>query len=554
MAARRDRGLTVYLPALVLAAQGAAPVTPDHLCRVALAHKTQAVAAMVGKGLSRADAEYEVSHWYYLAWNGWPAERLATDRRSFNWHANNLHFAADAIDLAEVPGSGGLLVWFDRRQPGWGAEAVSAVFNRDTVFRQPGVGESVASLLRASVNRKVNAKTLHVEAVAWAPRIYRDTLETQRAASYYDLLFSAQRFGNHTEHRDPKHAGYFTNDRGRTWVERAKLPKVDPNFPATLDDWEGLFKRQSKATATAFGKPIQFGNLAVVAGHQDDPLKGSFVSRAGRAVKIEQGDFGPVMETLDVKEQVGDRNLLEFAPRLAAGEEPKVDAYETLAGLPAGALAKALWDGDRKRVEIADGNIARGVQKPVTASNVLAQHSNVRNGVMDCDRCHAPSYGLIEPRDLVKDVFDARNARGDPATRLDFFKDPADLVQFRAAYGRLKETIPGHQARYKSLVERTTKGADGKPWAPRELVDAIEGFVHTYDSAVGKTQAAAELGVPVPVLERVASKTLTAQEKALIAAAGSIPVPRPTWDADVRPRLVDVLVSEYPGEIHRGHP
>lgn len=539
----------MYLPALVLAAAPAAPVTPDHLCRLALGHKTQAVAVMVGRGLSRADAEYEVSHWYYLAWNGWPADRLATDRRSFNWHVNNLHFAADAIDLGEVPGAGGLLVWFDRRQPGWSADAVSAVFNRDAVFRQPGVGENVAALLRASVGRKVNAKTLHVEAVAWAPRIYRDTLETQRAASYYDLLFSVQRFGNHVEHRDPKHAGYYSNDGGKTWVAKDKVPKPDPNFPATLDDWEGLFKRQSKATATGFGKPLVLGRYAVVAGYRDDPAKGSFVSAGGRGVEIEQGDHGPVMKSIDVKEQVGEKNLLEAAPLLAQGIIPPADAFETLAGLPDGALAKALWNGQKKRVEIADGNIARGVQKPVTAANVNAQHPNVRNGVMDCDRCHAPSFGVIEPRDLVKDVFDARNARGDPATNLGF-NDPAAQIQFKAAYGRLKETIPGHQARYKSLIERTTKGPDGKPWTPRELVDALEGFVHTYDSAVTKTQAAAELGVTVPVLERVASKTLTAQEKALIAEKGSIPVPRPTFDADVRPRLVDVLVSEYP-EYHK---
>lgn len=536
------------LAALTLAQPPAVP-NPDWVCRVVLGHKTAAVNAAVARGLTREAAEYDVSHWYYLSWHGWPADRLPATKRFGQWWLNNLHFAADAVEFREVEGSGGLVWWFDRREPDWSADAVSAVFRRDVVFRQPAMTQEVAALLRASVGRMVDSKTLHCEAVAWAPRILRDTLESQRSPSYYDLLFSRQRFGSAPapkEHPDPKWRGWYTVDGGASYHRPEQLPKAktDPNFPATLDDWEGLFKRESKAIATAFGKPVQIANLAVVAGYKDDPAKGSVVSAAGRAVEIVQGDHGPVMKTLDVKEQAGERNLLEFAPRMARGERPRVDASETLAALPAGGQAAALWDGAGKRVEIADGNIARGVQKPVSPAHANAQHPNVRNPV-DCCRCHGPSFGVIEPRDLVKDVFDAGADLK--------FADPADVIRFRGAYGRLKETIPGHQARYRSLIERTTTAA-GKPWAPKELVDALEGFVHTYDSAVTKEQAAAELGVAVAVLERVGRATLTAQPKALIAAKGSIPCPRPAWDADVRPALLDVLVSEYPGGMYGGKP
>jgi len=530
----------VLLASLALAQPPAVP-NPDWVCRVALGHKSIAVAKAVAAGVSRKDAEAEVSHWYYLSWLGVPADKSPRFKRAARWWVGaNLSLAVSEVTFREVEGSGGAVWWFDRREPDWHPDAISKAFAQDTVFRQPAIGEKVAELLRASVGRKADPKTLHVEAVTWAPRLFRDTVESARAGgAYYDLLFSRQRFGqDYREHADPKHAGWYSADGGASWVQKDKLPKADPNFPATLDDWEGFFSRRSKAVGTALGKPVNPVRLAVVAGYNEDPDKGSAVGRAGRAVKVEQGDFGPLMETYDAKESAGGQDLLEFAPQFARGKDPKGTFGETLAALPGGGQAGALWDDKGKRVEQAAGDIARGPQ-PLLKTCRVVYHPNVRNPG-DCVRCHAQSYGIIDPRDMVKDLFDAGADLK--------FADPADVIRFRGAYGRLKELIPGFQANYKATLERVTAAPGEKPWTGRQLVEAFEELWDWYDSPVTKEQAAAELGVPVPVLERLCARSVTARAKALLKG---IAVPRPTWDADVRPALLDVLVGEYPKEVHR---
>jgi hypothetical protein len=568
----------------------AAIPNPDYVCRIAAWWVTTYAQQAEEKGrtpeeraILRKAAEDDTHHWWFVAWHGTglPRENLDRQKTAASFWLNNLHFATSAIRFRDVPRSNGLLQWVDIREPGWSRAALTAVSRRDLMFREPAVDNRIAEFLRRSIGVAQDPKTLAVEAVVWGPQLLRDSFESQRSPTYYDLLFSAQRFvptgtaldppvevdtGEvkwRTEKRTVDHPGgeyRYPDDSGqvvqapkgqyevelRFKVPVRKLVMPRPNatsgfkfvdFPQTLEDWEDAFRiKGGKARAVALGKAVRVFQGAIVAGYSDDPVNGSVVARKNRAVRIEQGEFGPVMETYDAIKGTGTKNYIEQAPRLARGEELDADAFEVLAGLPAGGQATGLFNGQRKRIEVADGGIAKAPE----AANKAHKHvnfPNVRTGA-DCMRCHCLAYGVIPPRDLVKDVFDVG---------VDLkLKNPADAVQFAGVFGKIDRRLAGYQGGYKGLIEDVTGGPDRPAWTPAQLVGEVEEGWDRYDRPVDRELAAAEMGVPVAILNGLAVSTLGVSAKLLVQGRT---IPRDVWDEDVRPELVRVLAADKQVEI-----
>lgn len=520
----------------------------------------------------------------YVSWHGMVVP--PQDQQRFltlaSYLLNCTHFASAPVRWREVPGSGGLVWWFDLREPGWTPGAWQAVARRDNLFTDVTVPAVLSERMRARRGLTQDKATLSCEVMVWGPGLLRDLMETDRNGTYYDLLFSGQRFPAssvgtvapqvrpvvegvpqfRTERRTVHHAGgdyVYPDDSGRVSknvpagtyfvdlqfkvaplvgpvVEGDPQPRDTPpakNFPATIDDWDKVFAvKPGLIGAHAFGTPVGRAKGALVAGSTEPGSQRSVIARSNRWVEQDIGQFGWDARTYDVAKAAGKRNFLQQSAELAGKRvKPTFDAGELLATLPAGGIAMLLTDGAGKRLELTDPRVT--MPGPPFRGAPHLNFGAVRNGFIDCYRCHLQTDGVISAGDVLRPLF-----LGDaPPLKLEF-DDPAHAVQFRGFLEGLSDREVGYRVPHRQLIQRVT-GWYGRPWTGAEVVAAIEDFVAYYDGPVTAYRGGAEFGVSEDRARGLLRQSIEASPAAL---AAGFPVPRSVWDADVRPLVGKLML------------
>lgn len=483
----------ILCAALLAAAAGPSdpPATPDGHVLLAVRHLLRVPRA-------------ERCHVRFVSWLAVPRARLAPAQAVMRWWLNQLS-TSPAVALPEpVPGSGGLLWALDLRDYRWNADAWRAVALREPYFREPWIGAEGARLLRVRIDEKaVESKdgTVHVIGVIRADWLFRETLESARSSSYYDLLYAGQRFG-----------------------EKGKA-----DFPADEGDWNEFFGITAVSAHLARQK-IDVRRGAVVAGSRDDPARGSIVARQNRVVQILPIPTGVALKTFDARRTAGDTDFIEKAPEIAVGKI-RFDAGELLASLPNGGQAGLLIDGGGKRLEFATGEFVH----PRSADT---RTPDVRT-MMGCVVCHAPDGGVIPPRDVFRELL----------------KDGVDLkIKDREVRNRVKaffldwdDSLAGWQRPYLRLIERTTGDRLGAtaPLKPAALVKEYLALRDWYDDPVTPAQAAAEAGHPVTAFRLAVSRSVKARLGQLAAGRS---IPREAWERDAY-REAALLLSAKEVEV-----
>ncbi len=491
---RRRAALAVLTAALLLAclspASGPpdAPATPEGHVRLAVSHL---------RIVPHDDRQYA----RYVSWLAVPRGRLKVAQAVMRWWLNQLSTEQAVARPALVPGSHGLLWQLDLRDYNWNARAWRVVARREPYFREPWVSREAAKLLRLRIEeepRPDDDGTVHVIGVVRADWLFRETVESARSDSYYDLLYAGKRFEGAREAVD---------------------------FPKDEKDWNDFFGITLTADFLARQK-IDTRRGAVVAGGRDDPVRGSIVARQNRVVQILPVPTGVALKTFDVKKTAGKTDFVEEVPEIAVGKI-KFDAGELLASLPNGGQAALLINGAGKRQEFATGEFVHP-RGPDTRT------PDVRTA-MGCVICHAPDGGVIPPRDLFRELL----------------KDGVDLkVKDRALANRIKafflewdDELKSWQRPYLKLIERTTADPyrpGDRGLAPAALAKEFMGFRDWYDDPVTVTQAAAELGYLPAEVRLVASKSVKARLGQLAVGKS---IPREAFERDVYREVALLLAA-----------
>lgn len=456
-------------------------------------------------------------HTRFLSWQAVPRAKVADGQRVVRWWLNQLSTAEDMAAPEDVPGTGGILWAIDLRDYNWTPEAWHAVASREPYFRSPwldGLLVARAAKLVGETSEPGKDGTAHAIAVVRADWLFRETVESARSPSYYDLLFAKRRFAKPAPAPTPerKRVEKYVPGVG-TVVEYEDAPAPTSaeakanDFPATEADWNEFFGIKD-AVAFIQRTKIDPRRGAIVAGSKDDPARGSIVARNNRVVQVLRSPWGVALKTFDAKTSSGDTDYIEKAPEVAVGKI-KADAGELLASLPNGGQAGLLIDGAGKRIEFATGEFThpQGPDK---------RTPDVRT-MMGCVICHAPDGGFIPPRDTFRELLEAG---------VDLkIKDRVVRNRTRAFFLGWSDEIAGYQRPYQRLVERATKGM--KPVA---LAAAFMALRDWYDDPVTPAQAAAEFGLSVEEFKLGVSRSAKAR-LGLLAAGRSIP--RETWERGV---------------------
>lgn len=470
------------------------------------------------------------------------AQRL---RRVLSWWVQQLSFETFATLPREVPGSDGRLLRLDIRDYRWTAAGWAAVAERDPYFGEPWVEHEHAEFLRNAVgygvpDKLVKQKRFPIIAVVRADFLFRDTIETDRSTSYYDLLFSQQRFAGGAKRKVERiydHPGgpfrYPDGSFGPVAAPGKYRVEADEpgdvafvDFPKDETDWQKAFGIDQSAKFLREQK-LNLRAGAIVPGSRDDPIKGSIVALNNRVVELHPTPTGrDALKTFDAKETAGQRDFLEKSPEVAVGDIT-TDAGELLAPLPNGGQAGLLIDGKGKRLEIAATTFAH--------NKVDSRFIDVRT-FHGCMACHGPDSGFIMPRSLteemLKEGIDVR------------IKDRAKLLAFKAFFSSLDARAKAWRGPYEALIQQTTKDARGQPWKPAELTRAFLQERDRYDDPVTPQRAADELGVPVGVLKLVAVKSPLVRLNKLVQGQA---IPRRVWEAEIYREAALILTYErYP--------
>lgn len=553
--------LAVLLAAGATAEAQARPPNPDAHCLLALAH---------AQALPEADRAYA----RYLSFWSTTESALWDQRRYLSWWVHQMTFERAVTLPQEVQGSDGRMVYLDLRWYGWPARAWQAVARREPFTREPWVTHASAEPLRlatgCSPEPQAKDGTVPVVAMVRADWFLRETLETRRSPSYYDLLFGEFRF---TEGRAEKpratkvpyeveetvqdkdaqgNLRYYSNGQPymvirKTTKYREEAGKAEAapgfvDFPRDITDWEKAFGVDVIKT---FGKDreisLDFG--AVVAGGRDDPANGSIVALNNRLLVMQTGAFGRLaMRTFDTIETSGQKDYSETLIfkggkfRKGDGAEAENDGGEVLAYLPNGGQAALLVDGAGKRVEEAAALVAND-----TADRRLNQ--GVRNPG-SCWTCHAGSGGLIPPRDLEGLDRKAGIRRK--------FKDPAQEQRYREFFETLEEGTQQYTQPYQQLIGRTTAHPEllpvlnqtARPWSGDDIARITGQIRDQYDAPVDAARAARELGTSPEAFKYLCSRS---PRHRLLQLLQGRPVPSRTWEVDSF-RDVAVLLAAHRGD------
>lgn len=483
----------------------------------------------------------------------------------------------------EVPGSDGSLLWLDLRDWGWNADAWQAVAERELYVVEPAIDHGTAEYLRQKLGATLSKEALKGRTIAAGngttrtepilPAVFmvsgdqfvRDTLETNRVPSYYDLLFSRFRFKDGrqpivSEIKGVQTVRKYVDHKGGDFIHpvtRQVTPNVKAgkyyydvqeiynkleyskgqqakfqNFPANLTDWERAFGIDRTLD---FGKEsfidLDFG--AIVEGGNDQPKFGSFVTLQNRLIRVLSGPLGGHLETFDVLETTGPRDYTEaliFGGKVfkkGNGAVAVRDAGEILSYLKNGAQAGLLIDKNENRVEVAGNNVAFDQGSTTMRKDVRDMGS--------CLVCHAPSGGYIEPKNKVTD------AKFNELVALKF-KDPVKRNRVQGYFREQSYAVKGFQDGYLKFIAETTGYNDlGKPWTGIQFSKEVETFRREYDNALTLEQCASICGMPPQELTRLLVK-LPFTRAGVLARGGT--VPRRTFEVDLYPNIAILRALE----------
>ncbi len=483
--------------------------------------------------LNEGDRKYivMVSFWDVLEKDLWNC------RRYLGFWVNQMSFERSLRVPQEVPNTGGRLVWLDLRWYGWNQRAWQAVASRDPFTREPWVTHLSAEALRQGAGYKGIKPVKGDDGRESTPALVmvngrwfiRETLETDRSTSYYDLLFARFRFPDGDHHQDApgKTEEYETTERyywaggygdnghqyNAGWYTRkvkktrevqgaAKTYAAHVDFPKDIQDWERAFGID-KLRAFARDTYIDLDYGAVVAGGRDDPDRGSIVALNNRLLVIYDGPLGKHMRSYDVFKTTGDHDYSEKlifkkgAFRKGDGADAVFDAGEILSDLPNGGQAGFLINGKGERAEIAANKAADGRN----ADRHLS--AGVRN-YGDCMICHAGGGGFVLPRDQEKEDLGRGIKRK--------FKDRHQQQRYEGFFEQWEEDLAASRVKYQRMVAKTTIHphkipiAEEQPWNGSMIAEMTRKFREEYDAPVTPERAALVLGVPVAMYKYLASR------------------------------------------------
>lgn len=532
--------------------------------------------------LPREDA-YQV---VFLDWRMVPHENLDEWKTVCVWWLNMMSTSQSVLAPQDVPGTLGRLQWLDLRWYRWVRAGWQTVSERDPYSQEPWVHPDTAKALREVGGWHLSEETAKrdrypVVAMMSGPFLFRETVESDRSPSYYDLLFGRERFGPegggpaaaapaagaqatedlvHVERggflrevrRSEVSPGEAVYVRRGTALVREQGPAAEPktvqprrivkkDFPADVKDWEEFWGLD---LVKEFGRKreLDFDFGAVTEGAYDNPRRGSIVALHNRLVLDEPSALSRAMRTFDTKESSGERNYFDISDRipfLVKDRKLKFDGGELLAYLPNGGQAALLINAEGKRVEVADGR--------------LAYHSRARRPVPgvrnpgDCVMCHGDQGGYILPRNIVEEA----EKRG-VATK---FKDPKELERYKGFFFEWQERVAPVQAGYNSLISRATrKSPKEKGWEPARLVKAFVDRWEYYDDPVTIERAAYETGYTLEIFQRTIARLDARQldpankgKRLLPGQLGrlmqGIEIPRRVWEQDVYPVIARAITE-----------
>jgi len=448
------------------------------------------------------DAEYLRYLSYYHVKDA--AKRVKTMR----FWINQLHLETATSFANEVPGSDGLLFAIDLRDFGWSKEAFSAVARREPYFVQPAVDNATALLLRKMIGIEQDTKSFHAEAIVRADWFFRETMESDRSSSYYDLLFSRFRFprsppagsewspaGKNAD-GSAYPAGYYLNNKCVLQTPEPITSGKFVKFPKNEADFERIFAVDKfREHLKEFKIDTRHG--AVVEGMENGV---SIVARQNRLVERIITSMGSYYKTFDVKETSGTRDFAE-----TLNKDFEFDAGEILTDLPAGGMAALLVDSKGNIVEVADNRFA-------TDTSDLKFDSRVRTPG-SCFICHEQKF--ITPRNLVTEMLKAG---------IDIkFKNKRDAIDAKGFFLDWEDKLEHEQTRFSKFIARTSGFKAG------ENAANIKAWRDEYDSPVSLTVAAKEIGVTEDVFKLVGSKSTKARIAMLLKG---MTIPRRTWEKD----------------------
>jgi hypothetical protein len=488
-------------------------------------------------------------------------DELRTLWKLGNWWNQQMSFDEYFHLVRPVPGSGARLFALDLRDFRWNGAAWQAVAGREPRFRQPWIHFKKAEQLRREAgyvgikpNDEGTTPVLVVMSWLW---FLRETLETQRSPSYYDLLYAENRFIDQGLCRevkfvyarkeewpggvDPRDDKYYKRGAYTVWkTAYRQVPDYRSfkfrDFPKNQDELEGRLG-VDRARAFAQTSKTDIDNGAIVAGGKDDPQNGSFVALQNRLIVMLDGPLGPYMLTNDVEKTSGLRdysNSLIFAGkgfRRGRGARAVRDAGEILFYLRNGAQGGLLVNGQGKRVELAAQTIAQETTEKTMNIGVRTYGS--------CATCHAGGGGYIPPRDLYAKW---------KAMGIKFkFYNPGQAARVEGFFHDLDDRLLTARKRYEKLINETTQplpgeAKDAKPWAGADVAAAVRELRKTYDGPVNADLAAREFGIPKPALLWLLQRVGVEAPKKGVVNRYNTPaqvliregsIPRSSWDEDV---------------------
>lgn len=438
--------------------------------------------------------------------------------KSMRFWINQLHLEPAVSFAQEVPGSAGLLWVIDIRDFGWSKESFSAIARREPYCVEPEIDSATAILLREIIGVDQDKKTLHAEAIVRADWFFRETMESDRSASYYDALFAKFRFGKakvsaktvkKTVQVTAKRLVQYRNQNGQTYYveEPATYKEVEEkveekkvagfvNFPKDEADFERVFAVDKfREHLKEFKIDTRHG--AVVEGME----KGvSIVARQNRLVERIQTSVGSYYKTFDVKETSGKR---DFAEQL--NKDFVFDAGEILTDTPCGGMAALLVNSKGVILETADNRFA-------TDNSDLKYDARVRTPG-SCFICHEQKY--IKPQNLVEDMLKAG---------VDIlFKKKADVISTRAFFLDWEDKLDNEQTRFTKFIARTSGFKAG------ENATQLKAWRDEYDAPITLEVAAIEMGMTVPDFKLAAINSTKAR---ILMLLRGLTIPRKTWEVD----------------------
>ncbi len=469
----------------------------------AQAHNPDYHARLADLFLDRVVPKHEWYQTRFISFLGVP-EREREDRiRTMKFWLNNLHFSQSLEFFKEVPRSDGQLYWFYLEDFGWNVDAWNAVTRREPYFIEPAIFPDVANSLRSKMGLHQDVKTFQIEAIVRADWLFRDSVESDRSNTYFDLLFAKERYGGGRELVDKRiyhpggdyrwYDGSVSKNAERGWYNvqvYENRSRGFNNFPKNEKDWLKLFGvdvidkylREQKINAR-HGAIVEEG--------------ASVVARGNRLLESIRTPVGSFWRTFDVDETKGNKDFTEtliYDFDFVAGE--------LISNLPNGGQAYLLTLKDGSIVNVADTKVA--------IDRTDARDVRVRTPG-SCVICH--QSGIITPtnvaEDLIKDGITIK------------FKNSKKDREVRGFFLGWEEDLKSDQRRYERFIERTSG------FEPGVNAAKFKEFRDFYDAPVTAEQAARECGVPVDIFKLAVSISPRARLLQLVQGRA---IPRSTWE------------------------